>query len=375
MSLSTQRLNLSKIGARLFLAICTMLFSVGTVVAQSSEYEQAFNAYQNQQFDSAESLWVSLANAGDVNAQYALGVMHLRKEASDSSPVAAFSWFEKAAGQGHATAMFNLGVAYWEGAGVSQDKATAVDLWQEAALKGDSGAQYNLGLAYYIGEEKAVDLDQASKWIALAADQNHPEAKRTLKVISSERENNAQLVVANASATTSSTIANASSSETSSEELAAVSPSSDTTVQYWRSIDSTISLFSEPSGIPFRDLPPNTPLEVSGQDNGWAKVTMPTGLRTWIYSNFIDVEGSTGVITATDVRIRPSPSTDNNTSPPLGKYRKGDKVEVIDTQGEWTQIRAPKSIGGWLRTEEIEEYSDTSANRNKQWEQARKNGA
>jgi len=371
MSLSTLRLNLPKTGARLFLLICAVLIPFGSVSAQSSEYEQAFNAYQNQQFNSAENIWVSLASAGDVNAQYALGVMHLRKEASDSSPVAAFSWFEKAAGQGHATAMFNLGVAYWEGAGVSQDKGTAVDLWQEAALKGDSGAQYNLGLAYYIGEEKAVDLDQASKWIALAADQNHPEAKRTLKVIRSEKENNAELVVANASASTT----NSSASGNSSDSLAAVNASSENTVKFWRSINATISLFSEPSGIPFRDLAPNTPLEVSGQDNGWAKVTMPTGLRTWIFSRFIDVDGASGVITATDVRIRPNPSTDSNTSPPLGKYRKGDKVEVIDTQGDWTQIRAPKSIGGWLRTEEIEEYSDTSANRTKQWEQARKNGA
>ena len=368
MSLNLLQLRFLNIRILLGCAIVAMLLASGPATAQSAEYEQAFNAYQNQQFDSAESLWGSLANDGDVNAQYALGVMHLRQEASDSSPVAAFSWFEKAASQGHATAMFNLGVAYWEGAGVAQDKSKALELWQEAALKGDSGAQFNLGLAYYIGEERTADLDQASKWIGLAADQNHPEAKRILKVINNEKKNNSELVVAN-TASASSVSSSADSSSASS------STSNAKTSQYWRSINAATSLFNEPSGIPFRELAPNTPLEVSGQDGGWAKVTLPDGLKTWIFSRFIEVNGSTGVITGTDVRVRPSPSTDNNTSPPLGKYRKGDEVEVVGTEGDWTQIRAPKKIGGWLRTEEIQEYTDTSENRKKQWEQAKASGA
>ncbi|MBX2868498.1 MAG: SEL1-like repeat protein [Acidiferrobacterales bacterium] len=373
MSLRFLQLRFFKIRTRLSFAIVAILLASGQATAQSAEYEQAFNAYQNQQFDSAESLWGSLAKEGDINAQYALGVMHLRQEASDSSPVAAFSWFEKAASQGHATAMFNLGVAYWEGAGVAQDKSKALELWQEAALKGDSGAQFNLGLAYYIGEERTADLDQASKWIGLAADQNHPEAKRILKVIDNEKKNKSELIVAN---TASSSDTN--STETASSSTASVSNSTVTkakTNQYWKSIDAKTSLFNEPSGIPFRDLAPNTPLEVSGQDGGWAKVTLPDGLKTWIYSRFIEVDGNTGTIIGADVRVRPSPSTDNNTSPPLGKYREGEEVEVLGTEGDWTQIRAPKKIGGWLRTEEIQEYSDTSENRKKQWEQAKASGA
>ena len=150
------------------------MLSLNPVAAQSSRYAEAFTAYQNQKFNDAESIWLELANAGDVNAQYALGVMHLRQEASDASPAAAFSWFEKAAGQGHATAMFNLGVAYWEGTGVTQNKGQALDLWEQSAQKGDSGAQFNLGLAYYIGEERNPDLAQAAKWIGRAAKQNHP---------------------------------------------------------------------------------------------------------------------------------------------------------------------------------------------------------
>ena len=355
------------------LALVSLLLLSHTAMASS--YEEAFSAYQNQQFGAAESIWNQLATEGDVNAQYALGVMHLRREASDSSPVAAFSWFEKAADQGHSTAMFNLGVAYWEGTGVDQNKSKALGLWQEAALKGDSGAQFNLGLAYYIGEERSADLDQAAKWIGLAADQNHPEAKRILKVIENERTNQDD----SDSGTQVAIASTAESSETDTASSATVNTSASAPEpiknKYWQSIDQQASLFHEPSGIPFGQLAANTPLEVTGQDGGWAKVTVPDGLKTWIYSKFIQVDGDSGVITGESVRVRPSPSTDNSTSPPLGMYPKGEKVRVLQSQGDWVQVRAPKSIGGWLRVEEIEEYNDTSENRDSQWRLARSKGA
>ena len=323
-----------------------------------------------------------------------MGVMHLRQEASDASSAAAFSWFEKAADQGHATAMFNLGVAYWEGSGITQNKKKALALWEQAALKGDSGAQFNLGLAYYIGEERAPDLSLAQKWIGLAADQNHPEAKRILNVIKTELVDKKQLTTQGASITAAATASTATTNSESgsstdatsasnmevaatvpaSTESATASASDGTNRQYWRSGSEAVTLFDRPGGTPFRDIPAGTPLEVTGQDGGWVKVTMPDGLKTWIYSKFIDIADETGIITGDGVRVRPNPSTDNAASPPLGKYRRVDKVSVISDEGQWVEIRAPKSIGGWLKVTDITQYKDTVSGRNRQWQRALSNG-
>ena len=156
------------------------------VYGQSDQYKEAYAAYQTQNFEKASSIWTRLAEDGDFNAQYALGVMELRGETETADPKQAFEWFQLAADQGHTTAMFNLGVAYWEGAGVKRDRERALKWWERSANSGESGAQYNLGLAYYIGEEIPADLQRATKWIGMAAEQNHPEAKRMYLALTHE---------------------------------------------------------------------------------------------------------------------------------------------------------------------------------------------
>ncbi len=376
--------------------------------AQSLRYKEAFSAYQTQNFVAAENTWTDLANGGDINAQYALGVMHLRQEASDASPAAAFSWFEKAAKQGHATAMFNLGVAYWEGSGVEQNKSQALSLWEESAGQGDSGAQFNLGLAYYIGEERDPNLRLAAQWISLAADQNHPEAKRILSVINSElisnKSSESDVVASSSEQSTDVSAAEQSSSvtaaiteqqepaqstQTGTVEVAGITPQESESTssaaakstadaeenKFWKTVNRSTSLYDTPNGVSFRELPPGTPLEIKGQSGGWAQITLPDGLRTWIYSKYINVDGDRGVINADAVRIRPTPSTNNSTSPPLGKYRRGERVVVLSTQGDWTEIRAPKKISAWLRVDDVVEYSDTEENRQQQWAKSSANGA
>ena len=387
----------------LMVAVLSAMISL-PATAQSKEYDQALSAYQNQNFTDAESIWTELANLGNVNAQYAMGVMHLRQEASDASPAAAFSWFEKASNEGHPTAMFNLGVAYWEGTGVEENRKAALDLWEQSALKGDSGAQFNLGLAYYIGEEREADLDQAAKWIDLAADQKHPEANRILKLIQSERQQqqpSATTDLATIATTSSDQSTNQGANDTSTSNadgtnsasstdssaavaddvVAATDAASAAAVdespksRYWKTINRSISVFDKPNGIAFREIPPGTPLEVTGQDGGWARVTLPDGIKTWVFRRFIDINGGKGVINTDAVRVRPNPSTDNNTSPPLGKYEEGVEVTVLDGIGDWIQIRAPKSIGVWLRVDDIVQYQETEENRQKEWKQAQANGA
>jgi len=357
--------------------VFAMSVLISPAMAQGSPYEQAFTAYQNQKFVEAENLWTELASAGDVNAQYALGVMHLRREATDASPVAAFSWFEKAADKGHPTAMFNLGVAYWEGTGVEQDKSRALELWQQAAEQGDSGAQFNLGLAYYIGEERAPDLALARSWISEAANQNHPEAQRILKVIESEMLTPAapQPVASDPGSDAVVVASTAVLEDTTTEAAETASVDTQVLNQYWKTKGNPTAIFNKPDGISFRELPPGTPLEINGQDGGWARITVPDGLRTWVYSKFIDIEGDNGVINADSVRVRPAPSTDNDVSPSLGRYSRGDEVRVLGVEQDWVEIRAPKKVSAWIKVENIVEYQDTAENRATTWQRASDAGA
>lgn len=57
------------------------------------------------------------------------------------------------------------------------DWATAVREWQQPAAAGDADAQFNLGQAYKLGRGVKMDMAQAERWYALAAQQGHVQAE------------------------------------------------------------------------------------------------------------------------------------------------------------------------------------------------------
>ncbi|WP_277600823.1 tetratricopeptide repeat protein [Eikenella corrodens] len=57
--------------------------------------------------------------------------------------------------QGNADAQYNLGVMYDNGQGVRQDYAEAARWYRKAAEQGYAKAQYNLGSMYYIRTRRA----------------------------------------------------------------------------------------------------------------------------------------------------------------------------------------------------------------------------
>ena len=71
--------------------------------------------------------------------------------------------------QGNAEAQYSLGVMYDNGQGVTQNYAEAVKWYRKAADQGDARAQFNLGIMYAKGEGVPQDYVQAHKWVNLAA--------------------------------------------------------------------------------------------------------------------------------------------------------------------------------------------------------------
>jgi uncharacterized protein len=116
---------------------------------------------------------LKVAEQGNVDAQYKLGLMYGNGRGIPQDYKQAFFWFKKVAEQGYASAQFNLGIMYSKGQGVSQDYKQAVYWYTKAAEQGDDFAQYHLGLLYAEGKGVEKDLKEAVSWYTKAAEQGN----------------------------------------------------------------------------------------------------------------------------------------------------------------------------------------------------------
>jgi TPR repeat protein len=84
---------------------------------------------------------------------------------------------------GNADAQFNLGLMYREGKGVPQDVKEATAWLSKAAEQGQAEAQENLGLSYAKGLGVERDWVQADKWFSIAAASGKESAINNQKVV------------------------------------------------------------------------------------------------------------------------------------------------------------------------------------------------
>lgn len=119
----------------------------------------------------------SLAEQGNADAQYALGVTY----GKDANMLAdAFKWFQRAGAQGHAAALLRLGQMAENGEATKQDFTVALRMYRKAADAGNAEATRKVADMYANG--RAVDQDDAlaAKWYAAAADLGDAQSKVTL---------------------------------------------------------------------------------------------------------------------------------------------------------------------------------------------------
>lgn len=137
--------------------------------ASAGQFEDGLAAAKRGDFATAIRLWRPLAEKGDADAQYSLGVMYINGEGVPKDNVAAVTWYQKAAEQGHSTAQYDVGYAYIKGEGVPQDYVSARTWLRKAAEQGEARAMFNLGTMYRFGYGVPIDYVQAHKWYNLAA--------------------------------------------------------------------------------------------------------------------------------------------------------------------------------------------------------------
>ncbi len=143
-----------------------------------ASFDDANAAYSRGDYETAFKAFKLLAEEGNPEAQYNVGLMFLKGQGviykDDNEAV---KWFRKSAQQEYPKAQFNLGVMYSEGLGVPQDKDEAAKWFRKAAEQDLAEAQFNLGVLYGMGQGVHRDLVQAHMWLNLAAQQGDSEAQ------------------------------------------------------------------------------------------------------------------------------------------------------------------------------------------------------
>lgn len=112
--------------------------------------------------------WKPLAEAGNTNAQYFLGIMYLNGQGTIKNWTEAAHWFQASAEQGDVGAQYLFGEMNLKGMGLVQDYRKAGIWFQKAAQQGYPDAQFRLGECYADGKGCENNLILAYVWLKLA---------------------------------------------------------------------------------------------------------------------------------------------------------------------------------------------------------------
>jgi TPR repeat protein len=136
----------------------------------------------------AADLWDQLfrdnlenAEAGQVDAQYEVGIMYLKGQGVKQNREKAAQWLKSAADSGHDQAAAKLRRM--------QDKQKKFAELVKKAESGDAAVQHEVAMMYLKGIGVAMNEHEARKWLAKAADQGHQKSITRLGIVSYKGEN------------------------------------------------------------------------------------------------------------------------------------------------------------------------------------------
>lgn len=145
-----------------------VILCAGPALAQ--DFASGMAAHLDKRYGESRRIFGSLADAGNVRAQFMMGTIFEQGLGVDKDLGAAARWYGLAADGGNASAQYNLGVFHQFGKGVRKDPVAAAKLLKQAAEQGHGRAQNNLSTFYFTGVGVPQDLKEAWKWLTLSAD-------------------------------------------------------------------------------------------------------------------------------------------------------------------------------------------------------------
>ena len=159
------------------------LILVGAMGPAWAGMEEANRALARSDYEGALAELRPLAETGNAQAQFELGIMMSRGMGLPKDDAAAAAWLRRAADQGLADAQGALGVMTLEGRGVEKDENAALDLLKAAAAKGNDAAAISLGNMAQAGRVLPKSLGEAAHWLRQAADRGNAQAENSLGML------------------------------------------------------------------------------------------------------------------------------------------------------------------------------------------------
>ena len=150
-----------------------------------ADFQAGMDAYQAGDYATALKEFRPLAEQGDADAQFNLGVMYEDGQGVTQDYKKALKWYRLAAEQGDATAWHQLGVMHHYGWGVKTNYKEALRFYRLGAPRFPV-SQYSLGVMYYQGQGVDQDIVIAYMWFYVAAENGNSRSKGNVNVLAEE---------------------------------------------------------------------------------------------------------------------------------------------------------------------------------------------
>lgn len=124
------------------LALC--IITLVPNILLSADIQTGLEAYKKGDYVTALEEWLPIAEQGNADAQFSVGLLYDRGLNVIPDYKIAVKWFTLASKQGHVFAQSNLGWKYHKGQGVIKDNIHAFKWWSIAASQGHENAPYFL---------------------------------------------------------------------------------------------------------------------------------------------------------------------------------------------------------------------------------------
>lgn len=142
----------------------------GQAQTQALVYGDGVAAYSLQKFERAFEIWRPLAEAGDKNSRYRLGMLYQDGRGVSLDQAQAAHWFGLAGAAGHGRAAYMLGNMYATGTGVEENPAQAFAWFLRSAESGSARAQFHVAIAYLDDGVVRKNLLEAYIWFKRAGE-------------------------------------------------------------------------------------------------------------------------------------------------------------------------------------------------------------
>ncbi len=132
------------------------------------DYATGQDAFNVGDYETALAIWLPLADAGDAEGQFGVGLLYANGFGVAMDDNLALQYYGLAAEQNHGQALCNLGTMHANGWGVPLSDAEAFSYYIRAAEQGVTEAQNNVSRMYTLGYGTEQSMVEAHKWLTIA---------------------------------------------------------------------------------------------------------------------------------------------------------------------------------------------------------------